>query len=105
MTTRPPSSAATRPDNAAIFSFIRRKLIFRKLVPVAMVLALALGMTSCEKKTTSQEASDAAKSAGNDAKDAAKDAGAAVNDAAKATGKAVDNAAKATGKAAEDATK
>jgi len=70
------------------------KRMSKTLIASAVMLALAFGMTACEKKTTSEKVSGAAQ-----------DAGKAVNDAGKATGKAVDDAAKATGKAAEDATK
>jgi hypothetical protein len=53
---------------------------------------LALGITACEEKTTSEEVSVAASLAGNAVKGAAQDAGKAVNDAAKAPGKAVEEA-------------
>ena len=66
----------------------------KTLIALAVMLALALGMTACEEKTTSEKVSGAAQ-----------DGGKAVGDAAKATGNAVDNAAKATGNAVEDATK
>lgn len=42
----------------------------RKLVVVATVLALALGMTACKEKTTSEEVSDAAKATGKAVEDA-----------------------------------
>jgi len=77
----------------------------KTLMTFAVVMALALGMTACEKKTASEKASDAGKSAGQAAKDAAKATGEAVGDAAKATGTAVGDAAKATGKAVGDAAK
>jgi hypothetical protein len=63
----------------------------------AILMALALSLTACGEKTTSQKASDAGKSAGEAVNDAAKTTGAAVGDAADATGKAVGDATKATG--------
>ncbi|MBE0618247.1 MAG: hypothetical protein IH608_10020 [Proteobacteria bacterium] len=62
----------------------------------AVVMALALGMMACEKKTSEKE-SDVSKSAGRITSDAAKATGNAVGDAAKATGNAVGDAAKGTG--------
>jgi len=83
----------------------------KRLITFAAVLALALGMTACEKKTTAEKASDAGKSAGTTVKDMTQDAGQAVKDAetatgdaAKATVTAVGDAAKATGTAVGDAT-
>ena len=66
----------------------------KTLMTFAVVMVLALGMTACGKKTTSEKAADAVQ-----------DAGEAVGDAAKTAGEAVDDAAKATGEAVEDATK
>lgn len=68
----------------------------KTLMLCAVVLAATLGMTACEKKL-SENASDAAKSAGQTVSDAAKATGNAVSDAAKGTGNAVSDAAKATG--------
>jgi hypothetical protein len=65
----------------------------KKWVVLAVVMALAFGMTAC-KKTTSEKVSDAAEAVGSDAKEAVQDAGEAVDDAAKATGKAVEDATK-----------
>jgi len=67
------------------------------LMTFAVVMVLALGMTACGKRTPSEKASDAGKSAGQTARDAAKATGNAVGDAAKATGNVVGGAAKATG--------
>lgn len=58
----------------------------KTLITFAVVMALALNMTGCKEKTTSQQVSDAAKSVGKDAKEAVQDAGETVGDAAKATG-------------------
>ena len=55
----------------------------KTLMTFAVVMALALGMTACGKKTTSETVPDAGKSAGQ-----------AVTDAAKATGTAVEDATK-----------
>jgi hypothetical protein len=63
----------------------------RKLVVLAVIMVLALGMTACKKSTT-ENVSDAAEAVGSDAKEAAQDAGGAANDAAKAAGEAVEDA-------------
>jgi len=68
------------------------------LITLALMTALALGMTACEKKP-----SGTADSAGPSVKDAAQDAGEAVKDAGEAAGEAVGGAAKATGTAVTDA--
>ena len=77
----------------------------KTLMTFAIMMALALGMTACDKKTPTDTASDAAKSAGRTASDAAAATGDAVKDAAEATGTAVGDAAKATGEAVGDAAK
>ena len=77
----------------------------KKLIAFAAMLALAFGMTACEKETPSGQASDATKSAGQTASDAAKATGKAVGDAGKTAGNAVEDAAKATGNAVGDAAK
>jgi hypothetical protein len=74
----------------------------KKWITFAAVLALAVGMTACEKKTV-ENASDAGKSAGTTVKEATEDAGQAVKDAGEATGDALSDAAKATGAAVGDA--
>ncbi len=66
----------------------------RILMAFAVVVALALGTAGCEKKSTSEKVSDAAKSAGQAVKETAKDAG-----------RTVDNAVEDAGEAVEDATK
>ena len=58
----------------------------KTLMMCAVVIALALGMTACKEKPTSEKVSDAAKSAGQAVGDAAKATGTVVGDAAKATG-------------------
>jgi hypothetical protein len=63
----------------------------------AVVMVLALGMTTCGKKTPSEMASDAGTSAGQAAHDAAKATSVAVEDAALATGDALGDAMKAAG--------
>lgn len=77
----------------------------KTLMMFTVVLALALGMTACGKKTPSEKASEAGRSAGQAAEDAAKATGNTVGDAAEATGTAVGDAAEATGNAVGDATK
>jgi hypothetical protein len=86
-----------------LYFIIGRKLMSRKLIVFAAMLALAFGMTACEKETPSGNASDATKSAGQTAGNAANATGKAVGDAAKATGNAVGNAANATGNAVGNA--
>lgn len=68
----------------------------RTLMAFSIVMALALAVTACGKKTPSQKAGDAERPAGQAAADAAKAAGDAVGDAANATGKAAGDAIKAT---------
>jgi len=68
----------------------------KTLTAFAAVLALALGITACEKKT-SEKVSEATRSAGQAAGEAANATGKAVGEAATATGTAVGEAAKATG--------
>jgi ElaB/YqjD/DUF883 family membrane-anchored ribosome-binding protein len=80
-----------------LYFMIGRKPMSKKLIAFAAMLALAFGMTACEKETPSGNASNAAKSAGQTAANAANATGKAVGDAAKATGNAVGNAAQATG--------
>jgi hypothetical protein len=79
--------------------------VSNKLIAFAAMLALAFGMTACEKETPSQNASNAAKSAGQTAGDAANATGKAVGEAGKAAGNAVGEAAKATGNAVGEAAK
>jgi hypothetical protein len=74
----------------------KEKLMSKTVIAFAAVLALAFGMTACEKKT-SEKVSDATRSAGQATSDAASATGKAVGNAAKATGAAVGDAAKATG--------
>ena len=69
----------------------------KKLVAFAAMLALAFGITACEKETPSGNASDATKSAGQTASNDAKAAGKVVGNDVKAAGNAVGNAAQATG--------
>ena len=66
----------------------------KKLVAFAVVMALALGMAACREKTTSEKASDAAKSAGQDVKEAAQDVGKAAQDTARDAKDAVEDATK-----------
>jgi hypothetical protein len=75
------------------------------LVPSNATAGLIWLSATGEKKTPSEKASDAGKSAGQAASDAAKATGKAVGSAAEATGKAVGGAAEATGKAVGDAAK
>jgi len=76
---------------------IGRKIMSKTLMTFAIVMALAVGTAACDKKTPSEKASDAGKSAVQAVDDAAKATGKAVGDAATATGKAVGDATKATG--------
>jgi hypothetical protein len=67
------------------------------LMTSTVVMLLALGLTACGEKTTTEKATDAAKTTGTAVGDAAKATGTAVKDAAVATGTAVSDATKATG--------
>lgn len=64
------------------YLWIGRRLMNKTLVVFAGAIVLALGMAACSQ-TTTDHASDAAKSAGEAVKGAAHDASEAVEDAAK----------------------
>ena len=74
----------------------------KTLIAFATVLALTFVMTACEKKTPSENAPDAGKSAGQAVKDAAMATGTAVGDAAKATGEYLTQSKETAVKAAQD---
>jgi hypothetical protein len=74
------------------------KIMSKTSIAFTAALALALGMTACGNKTTSEKASDAGKSAGK----AADDAGKAVGDATKATGEYLAQSKDAAVKAAQE---